>query len=65
LLGTFALVSLVGIEGLRYTSSVPTWGWLASGGSVLLGAGLLTERRANGPIETGREILQAVRTRFE
>lgn len=64
-LGTGLLVVLVGFETLAVTAGLPTWVWLALGGSVLLGAGVAMERHDLGPVETGRRLVDVVTERFE
>ena len=51
-------------ESLSVTRQVPTWGWLALGGSALVAAGIIMERRDTNPIETGRRVVDVVSTRF-
>jgi hypothetical protein len=60
LLGTALLVALVGYETLAVTSTLPTWTWLALGGSLLLGAGVAMERRDVGPLETGKRLVDVI-----
>ncbi|MFP5254658.1 MAG: SCO7613 C-terminal domain-containing membrane protein [Acidimicrobiia bacterium] len=64
-LGTGLLVVLVGFETLAVTAGLPTWVWLALGGSVLLGAGVAMERHDLGPVETGRRLVDVVTERFD
>ncbi len=59
-LGTGLLVVLVAHESLAVTAGVPTWGWLALGGTTLLGVGTLLERGATGPVETGRRLVDVI-----
>jgi hypothetical protein len=63
-IGTGVLVVLTGYESLGVTAGVPTWGWLALAGSVLLGAGVAMERRDAGPLETGRRFVDVLNERF-
>ena len=63
-LGTALLVGLTVHESLAVTRQVPTWGWLALGGSVLVAAGIVMERRDTGPMESGRRLVDVVGTRF-
>lgn len=65
LLGTGLLVVVVGFETLAVTAGLPTWVWLALGGSVLLGAGVAMERHDLGPVETGRRLVDVVSERFD
>ena len=64
LLGTGLLVGLTAHESLGVTREVPTWGWLALGGSVLLLAGVAMERLDTGPLESGRRVVDIVSHRF-
>jgi hypothetical protein len=64
LLGTVLLVALTVHESLSVTRQVPTWGWLALGGTALVAAGIVMERRDTNPLETGRRIVDVVGTRF-
>ena len=63
-LGTGLLVALAVHESLGVTASVPTWAWLALGGTTLLGAGVLLERAQLGPLESGRRLVDVVQERF-
>ncbi len=63
-LGTGLLVALAVNESLAVTAGVPTWGWLALGGSVLVASGIAMERAETSPIETGRRVVDAVGERF-
>jgi len=63
-LGTGLLVALTVHESLAVTAGVPTWGWLALGGTVLLASGIAMERAETSPIETGRRVVDAVSERF-
>ena len=54
---------IVGIV-MAVTAGVPTWGWLALGGTVLLASGIAMERAETSPIETGRRVVDAVGERF-
>lgn len=64
LLGTALLVALAAHESLGVTAGVPTWAWLALGGSTLLGAGVALERAQLGPLESGRRLVDVVQQRF-
>lgn len=63
-LGTVLLVALVGYESLAITAGLPTWVWLAAGGSALLGAGVTMERHEVGPLETGRRLVDVMSDRY-
>jgi hypothetical protein len=64
LLGTGLLVGLTVHETTAVTAGVPTWAWLASGGTLLVGAGLAMERHELGPVETGRRLVDVVQENF-
>ncbi len=64
MLGTMLVVALTVHESLAVTRQVPTWGWLALGGSLLVAAGIVMERRDTSPLETGRRLVDVVGTRF-
>lgn len=63
-LGTGLLVALVGYETLALTAALPTWTWLAVGGSALLAAGVAMERHDLGPLESGRRLVDVVDEHF-
>jgi hypothetical protein len=63
-LGTALLVAITVHESLGVTQQVPTWAWLALGGTVLLAAGVTMERLDTGPVETGRRLVDVVHERF-
>ena len=63
-LGTGLLVILVGYETLAITAALPTWTWLAAGGTALLGAGVAMERKDLCPIETGKRLVDVVDEKF-
>jgi hypothetical protein len=64
LLGTALLVALAGYETLAITAGLPTWTWLALGGTILLGAGVAMERADVGPVETGKRLVDVVSDHF-
>jgi hypothetical protein len=64
LLGTALLVGLTAYETTAVTAGVPTWAWLATGGTLLVGAGLAMERHELGPVETGRRLVDVVQDNF-
>jgi hypothetical protein len=64
-LGTALIVAVAGYESLAVTTELPTWVWLATGGTLLLGAGVALERAETGPVETGRRLVDAINERFE
>ncbi len=60
-----ALISAVAIfESLGPGSRVPTWGWLALGGAVLLAAAVQMERSETTPLEQGQRVIEVLATRF-
>ena len=63
-LGTGLLVAVTGVECLGALAGVPTWGWLALGGSVLLGVGVALERADATPAEAGRRLVDVISERF-
>ena len=64
LLGTALLVVLTVNESLAVTAGVPTWAWLALGGTVLVATGVGMERTDHTPLETGRRVVDVVNERF-
>ena len=64
-LGTALVVGVTVLETLHTLAGVPTWAWLAAGGSALLLAGVAMERSATSPTEAGRRIVDVVGERFE
>ena len=64
-LGTALVVSVTVLETLHTLAGVPTWAWLAAGGSALLLAGIAMERSATSPSEAGRRLVDVVGERFE
>ena len=63
-LGTGLLAALAVHESLGVTAGVPTWAWLALGGTTLLTSGVLLERAQLGPLESGRRLVDVVQERF-
>jgi hypothetical protein len=64
LLGTALLAATAGYESLVLTRGIPTWAWLALGGSVLLASGIAMERHEVGPVETGRRLVDVIHDRY-
>lgn len=64
LVGTGLLVALTVHESLGALAGVPTWGWLSTGGAVLLGIGVALERSDTSPVEAGRRLVDVVGERF-
>lgn len=63
--GTALLVAVTVHESLGTLATVPTWGWLAAGGSLLLTVGVSLERRGvSDPLEAGRRLVDVVAERF-
>jgi hypothetical protein len=63
--GTALLVAVTVHESLGTLATVPTWGWLAAGGTLLLALGVTLERRGGeGPVEAGRRLVDVVAERF-
>lgn len=65
LTGTALLAAVTVHESLGVAAGVPTWVWLAAGGSALLGTGVLLERNDTSPAEAGRRLVDVVGERFE
>ncbi len=64
LLGTGLMVAVTVVELLTTLAGVPTWAWLAFGGSILLATGIALERSATTPVEAGRRLVDVVEERF-
>jgi hypothetical protein len=64
-IGTALVVSVTLHETLAAVASVPTWLWLATGGTVLLGLGVQLERTDTSPVEAGRRVVDVMTERFE
>jgi len=64
LTGTALVAAVTIYESLGPGSRVPTWGWLALGGAVLLGAAVYMERAETTPLEQGQRVLAVLTTRF-
>jgi hypothetical protein len=62
--GTAILVTLTVHESLGTLAGVPTWAWLAAGGTVLLAAGIALERTDTSPIEAGRRVVDVLAENF-
>jgi hypothetical protein len=65
LLGTALLVAVTIIESLTALAGVPTWGWLAVGGTSLLGVAVALERADTSPAEAGRRLVDVIGERFD
>lgn len=64
-LGTGLVVAVTLVESLGALAGVPTWGWLAAGGSALLAVGVALERADTTPAEAGRRLVDVIAERFE
>lgn len=64
-LGTGLLVTMTFLESLHTLAGVPTWAWLAAGGTVLLATGVALERTATSPVEAGRRLVEEVTAKFD
>ena len=62
--GTAILVTLTVHESLGTLAGVPTWAWLAAGGTVLLATGIALERTDTSPIEAGRRVVDVLSENF-
>lgn len=62
--GTGLLVAITVHESLATLATVPTWGWLALGGSTLLAVGIVLERQGSSPAETGRRVVDVLAEQF-
>jgi Tfp pilus assembly protein PilZ len=62
--GTAILVVLTIHESLATLAGVPTWAWLATGGTVLLATGIALERTDTSPIEATRRIVDVLNENF-
>ncbi len=63
-LGTGLLATVTAVESLPTLAGIPTWGWLAAGGTTLLATGVALERSATTPVEAGRRLVDVVEDRF-
>ena len=65
LVGTALVVGVAVIESLHRLAGVPTWGWLALGGSTLLATGIALERTSTSPVEAGRRLVDVISDQFD
>ncbi|MBA3510019.1 MAG: hypothetical protein H0T19_08005 [Thermoleophilaceae bacterium] len=65
MLGTGLVTSVTVVESLPALAGVPTWGWLATGGTFLLLVGLTLERSETSPVVAGRRLVDVIGERFE
>jgi hypothetical protein len=63
--GTALLVAVTAHESLAQLASIPTWAWLAAGGSGLLSLGIILERTGATPVEAGRRLVDVIGDRFD
>ncbi|MEJ7765603.1 MAG: DUF2157 domain-containing protein, partial [Acidimicrobiales bacterium] len=63
-LGTGLVVAVTVLESLNTLAGIPTWAWLAVGGTTLLATGIALERSATTPVEAGRRLVDVVEERF-
>lgn len=64
-LGTAILGTVTVYESLATLATVPTWAWLALGGSALLGVGVALERTGTSPVDAGRRVADVLASRFD
>ncbi len=62
--GTAILVTLTVHESLGTLAGVPTWAWLATGGTILLGTGIALERSDTSPIEATHRLVDVLTENF-
>jgi hypothetical protein len=65
LVGTGLVAGVAVVESLHRLAGVPTWGWLALGGSALLATGIALERTATSPIDAGRRLVDVISDQFD
>ena len=65
LLGTALLVAVTLVECVGALAGVPTWAWLAAGGSALLAVGIGLERADASPVDAGRRLVDVIAERFD
>jgi hypothetical protein len=65
MLGTGLVAAVAVVESLPALAGVPTWGWLATGGTFLLLVGLALERSDTSPVVAGRRLVDVIGERFE
>jgi hypothetical protein len=64
-IGTAIVVTATVVESLSALAGVPTWAWLALGGTTLLGTGVCLEQHATSPVEAGRRVVDTIADRFD
>ncbi|MEA3078493.1 MAG: hypothetical protein QOF60_3401 [Actinomycetota bacterium] len=62
--GTAIVVTATVVESLSTLAGVPTWAWLALGGTALLATGVCLEQHATSPVEAGRRVVDTIADRF-
>ena len=65
MVGTALVVAVTVVESLPALAGVPTWGWLATGGTFLVLVGLALERTETSPADAGRRLVDVIGERFE
>jgi hypothetical protein len=63
--GVGLLVAVVLVETVAVVAAVPTWVWLAAGGSALVGIAVIIERTGGAPVDTVRRVREVVAERFD
>lgn len=63
-LGTVLLAAVVGVEVVARVAAVPTWLWLALGGTVRLAVAAAIERTGGRPVRAARRAVDVVGERF-
>lgn len=64
-LGTALVGAVTVVESLPALAGVPTWGWLATGGTFLVLVGLALERSETSPVVAGRRLVDVIGERFD
>ncbi len=65
ILGTTALVVITGDVVVSPARAVPSWVWLAAGGSTLIATAIGMERTHTTPLAAGRRLVDVVQAQFE
>jgi hypothetical protein len=63
--GSVLVVAVVLVETFALVASVPTWAWLAVGGSLLLAVAVVIERRGTSPVASARRLVEVIDARFD
>ena len=64
-LGTGLVVTVTVVESLPALAGVPTWTWLAAGGTFLLLVGLALERGDTSPVAVSRRVVDVIGESFD